>query len=97
MSFEVGRLVPGQVDPEQLELLLAGTSIRSKELILALHAHLLNAMPVAEAVELHQVNLNHFYKRLRVVQAEHERAAKLSRFYAHLAPASNRSRGKVQE
>lgn len=87
MSFEVGRLVSGQVDAEHLDLLLGGTSIRSGELKLALHDHLVNGKPVAEAVEEHQVNLNQFYKRLRVVQAEHERAAKLSRFYAHLAPA----------
>lgn len=87
MQYEVGKLVAGSVDPEQVDLLIAGTSIRSEELILALREHLVNGIPVSEVVEKHQVNLNQFYKRLRVVQGEHERAARLSRFYVQLAPA----------
>jgi hypothetical protein len=87
MYFVVGRLVAGRVDPEQFDLLVAGTSIRSAELKLALRDYLVNGRPAAEAVETYEVNLNQFYKRLRSVQAEHERAAKLSRFYVHLAPA----------
>ncbi|MEC4242089.1 MULTISPECIES: PapB/FocB family fimbrial expression transcriptional regulator [Pseudomonas] len=86
MQFAVGKLVPGRVDPEQFDLLLAGTSIRSKELILALRDHLVGGRPVSEVVDENLVNLNQFYKRLRVLQAEHERAARLSRFYVQLAP-----------
>jgi len=74
-------LVPGQVSPEQFDLLLAGTSIRGVELIAALRDHLVGGLSGTEAWSKHGVNKSQFSRRLGVVLAESERAKRLSIFY----------------
>mgnify|MGYP001160914876 FL=1 len=74
-------LVPGQVSPEQFDLLLAGTSIRGVELIAALRDHLVGGLSGTEAWSKHGVNKSQFSRRLGVVLAESQRAKRLSYFY----------------
>lgn len=74
-------LVPGQVPPEQFDLLIAGTSIRGVALIAALRDHLVGGHTASEAWNKHGVNKSQFSRRLGVVLAESERAKRLSKFY----------------
>lgn len=74
-------LVPGRVTDEQFELLLAGTSIRGKDLILALHDYLVNGLDRPAALEKHGVPKSQFSTRLKGIFVESERARKLSKFY----------------
>lgn len=74
-------LLPGQVSPEQFDLLLAGTSIRGVELIAALRDHLVGGLSGTEAWSKHGVNKSQFSRRLSVVLEESARAKRLSEFY----------------
>ncbi|MBB3105252.1 PapB/FocB family fimbrial expression transcriptional regulator [Azomonas macrocytogenes] len=74
-------LVPGQVDSEQFDLLLEGTSIRGVELIAALRDHLVGGLTGSEAWAKHGVNKSQFSRRLAVILAESARAKRLSYFY----------------
>ena len=74
-------LVPGNVAPEQFEMLLAGTSIRGAALIAALRDHLIGGLSCSEAWAKHRVNKSQFSRRLAVILGESERVKKLSQFY----------------
>lgn len=75
-------LVPGRVPAEQFDLLLAGTSIRGVGVIAALRDHLVGGLTPKQAWEKHAVNPSQFSLRLNAIQAESERASRLSKFYA---------------
>lgn len=81
MATKDQRLEFGKVPLEQFNLLLAGTSINSKTVISALRDHFVGGLSQKEAGLKHGVNLAQVSTRVKLLQAENERAAKLSKFY----------------
>jgi hypothetical protein len=81
MTVQDHGLVPGQVSPEQFDLLLAGTSIRGVGVIAALRDHLVEGLSPKQAWEKHTVNPSQFSLRLDAIRAESARVSKLCKFY----------------
>lgn len=90
MKSDEHGLRPGEVAAEQLNLLLAGTAIKSASLIAALKDHLVLGMTRAESCGLHGVNLGLLSRRIKVLRNESIRARALSRFYAGKGVATSR-------
>ena len=81
MTVQDHGLVPGQVSPEQFDLLLAGTSIRGVGVIAALRDHLVEGLSPKQVWEKHAVNQSQFSLRLDTIRTESARVSKLCWVY----------------
>lgn len=78
---ERNSLLAGRVCEQQFDLLLEGTSIRGEGVLAALKEHLVHGVAAKSVCEKYGVNKSQFSRRLKVLQIESERVAKLSIFY----------------
>lgn len=71
----------GQFTLEHFHLLLAGTSIKGDEVKLALREHLVYGTQKKVACQMHGANFSQFSSRLGTLHNEHDRAARMAKFY----------------
>lgn len=71
----------GEYSLEHFHLLLVGTSIRGKEVILALEEHLVRGTRKGEACKMHEANFSQFSVRLAAIHEEDERIERMIQFY----------------
>ena len=90
-------LTPGTVTQRHLDLLIEGTSIRGEKITNTLRDYFVNGLTAADAWKKNGLNSGQFYKRLKVIQAESNRANELSVYYAKLSSkTSNTAQTKLQ-
>lgn len=77
----VPTLAAGSISGDHFDLLIQFTSFRGKELLLAMRAHLVDAVPQAQAIREHGANKAQFITRMKVLRDVHERAALLAKYY----------------
>lgn len=81
MTNKVPDLVPGRVELDYFETLLADTQTSGVGVIAALREHLVHGATKPDAARKFDVALPQFYKRLRGIEARHDFAWRVSRFY----------------
>jgi hypothetical protein len=72
------------IAPEHFHLLMVGTSIRGKEVKLALEEHLVRGTPKKEACAMHGANFSQFSSRLGALRDEYDRTSRMAKFYSPL-------------
>lgn len=77
----VAPLGPGSITADHLTGLVAGTGITGKEVIQALHDHLVGGDLATAVIARASFTKAHFYSRLKIVEKAHQYAATMSQFY----------------
>ncbi|CAM5359532.1 hypothetical protein SSTU70S_05579 [Stutzerimonas stutzeri] len=81
LTESLAPLTAGSLKDEHFDLLVQGTSIRAEGVIAAMRDHLVRGLTFTEAWTVHGVHKSQLSLRLKALQAEHARAARLVRFY----------------
>jgi hypothetical protein len=92
MNIAQNELTSG-IEPELFHLLVVGTSIRGKEVKLALEEHLVHGTPKKEACLKHGANFSQFSSRLGALKDEYDRASRMAKFYNPLVMLLNQPVG----
>ncbi|WP_153785258.1 PapB/FocB family fimbrial expression transcriptional regulator [Pseudomonas sp. EMN2] len=74
-------LTPGSITADHLDGLVAGTGIKGKEAIQALHDHLVKSEPAAAVIARAGFTKAHFYSRVKIIEKAHQYAARMSQYY----------------
>lgn len=76
---------PGSITAEHLDGLLAGTGIMGKEVIQALHSHLVDGESATAVIARASFTKAHFYSRVKIIEKAHQYAARISQYYERTA------------
>lgn len=90
-------LTPGTVAQRHFDLLMEGTSIRGEKITNALRDYFVKGSTATDAWKNNGLNAGQFYKRLKVIQAESNRAFELSIYYAKQSPDTDYAASALQQ